>query len=104
MFWLQIVKNADIIFLYSYYDAVIMVSHCKCLIYLLKIYKSTVKPLNFARDLISLILQVMKIREIKTRESSNFTLKVTVERPGLQIKYLQKWQFSSICEIKFPQN
>ena len=25
----------------------------------------TVKPLNFARDLISLILQVMKIREIK---------------------------------------
>ena len=25
----------------------------------------TVKPLNFTRDLISLILQVMKIREIK---------------------------------------
>ena len=29
----------------------------------MKVY--TVKPLNFARDLISLILQVMKIREIK---------------------------------------
>ena len=28
-------------------------------------YHDTVKPLNFARDLISLILQVMKIREIK---------------------------------------
>ena len=27
--------------------------------------QNTVKPLNFARDLISLILQVMKIREIK---------------------------------------
>ena len=29
------------------------------------LYENTVKPLNFARDLISLILQVMKIREIK---------------------------------------
>ena len=33
---------------------------------------STVKPLNFTRDLISLILQVMKIREVKYSQQLKF--------------------------------
>ena len=42
----------------------------------------TVKPINFARDLISLILQVVKIQEIeKYLQKFKFTLTVTVKLP-----------------------
>ena len=45
--------------------------------------KCTVKPLNFPRDLISLISQVMKIRKIKYPRKFNSTLTETIKLSDL---------------------
>ena len=47
--------------------------------YSISICLYTVEPLIFAMDLILLILQVMKIREIKYPQSLNFTLTVAIK-------------------------
>ena len=48
---------------------------------LAKMKKYTVKILNFAKDLISLISIVIKFHEIRYLQSLNFTLTVTVKVP-----------------------
>ena len=78
---------------------------------------STVKPLNFARDLISLILQVIKIREIKyprkfkfyidsNSKASRFAkLSTCKDGSNLQFAKLSPREikvFYSICHVQYP--
>ena len=69
-------------------------------------YVTTVKPLNFAKDLISLILQVMKIREIKYPQKFKFYIDGNSEASRLAklstCKDISNLQFAKLspCEIK----
>ena len=59
----------------------------------------TVKPLNFAGDLISLILQVTKIRKIKYSKHLNFGLGVTAKT----YRFAKLSTRKTDCNPQFPK-